>query len=55
MAKPKTVEEIKIYKELVEKYKDNKLAKEMIQGLYNSQKDNSSWKLMEATLGWIEG
>ncbi len=55
MAKPKDEEELQIYKELLEKYKDNDMAMEMIQGLYNRQKDTSSWKLMKATLGWIEG
>ena len=55
MAKPKDDEEFQIYKELLEKYKDNDMAMEMIQGLYNSQKDTSSWKMMKATLGWIEG
>ena len=55
MAKPKNDEEQKIYEKLIEKYKDNKLAMEMIQGQYNRENDKSSWKLMEATLGWIEG
>ena len=55
MAKPKTIEEIKIYKELVEKYKDNKKIIEVIQEKYNDQSDEESWSLAKATLDWIEG
>ena len=55
MTKPKTVEEIKIYKELVEKYKDNKYAMDMIQGKYNNQTMKEDWQTTKEMLEWIVG
>lgn len=55
MAKPKTIEEIKIYKELVEKYKDSKKIMEVIQEKYNDQSDKEDWQTTKEMLDWIVG
>ena len=55
MAKPKDEEEERIYKELVEKYKDNKKAMVMIQGSYNNPTDKEDWQTMKEMLEWIVG
>ena len=45
MAKPKTVEEIKIFKELLEKYKEEgEFGRGMIIGLANDESDKMPWK-----------
>lgn len=45
MAKPKTIEEIKIYKELLEKYKEEgAFGRGMIVGLAKDESDKMPWK-----------
>lgn len=45
MAKPKTIEEIKIFKELLEKYKDEgTFGLGIIEGITNDKSDKISWR-----------
>ena len=53
MAKPKDEEEERIYKELVEKYKNNKYAMDMIQGKYNNPTTREDWQTTKEILEWI--
>ncbi len=55
MAKPKNQEEQKIYEELLEKYKDNKSAMEVIRGKYNNPTFKEGWKETAEILDWLEG